>query len=378
MLSGGGVRGAYEAGAVKGITEILELKSSDACPFQIFTGTSVGAINATYLAACAEQGDMAIDGLIETWCALKVSDYIQLDILRGLRAKRKQRDNGNSLIDANPLAQLIEHKIPFDRLHLNRREGIVKSLVVAALDIAKGKTTMFAQISDDWTFRPSHDPFRNALLTNIELEHVLASAALPFIFPLRKIGKRFYCDGGLRHNTPITPAIRSNANKIVIIPALRSPKGKREETNSDTYPNLTFVAGKLLNALLADPLEKDLAIVNRFNRLVEVLDSALTPEERKRVNEVFLDTRGHEYRLLDTLTIRPSRDIGVLAGNRIKEGVGGTMGWFLKQVLKRTGSDEADWASYVLFDGEFAKHVIEMGKQDAWEMRDQIKQFFVS
>lgn len=376
MLSGGGVRGAYEVGAVKGIVEILGLKSRDECPFKVFTGTSVGAINATYLSAFADQGDMEIDGLIETWCSLKVSDYIQLDVLRGLGSNRKQRDNKNALIDANPLAKLIETKIPFGRLHANRRNGVVKGLVVAALDITKGKTTMFAQISDDWTFRPSNDPFRNALLTNIELEHVLASAALPFIFPLRKIGNQYYCDGGVRYNTPIAPAIRCKVDKIVIIPALRGPKGSREEEIIGAYPNLTFVVGKLFNALLADPLEKDLAIVSRFNRLVEVLDSALTEEERERVNELFLETRGHEYRHLETLTIRPSKDIGVLAGNRIKEGIGGAMGWFLKQVLKRTGSDEADWASYVLFDGGFASQVIEMGRKDAWDMKEQILSFF--
>ena len=376
VLSGGGVRGAYEVGAVKGMLEVLGVKRSSPCPFHIFTGTSVGAINATYLAAHADRGDLAIDGLIRLWTSLEISEYVRFDAIRSFRRRGEEGFKGWSLIDASPLARLVAGGIPFDRLHENRRRGIVHSLVIAALDIAHGRTTMFAQVADDATFRPSRDPLRNAVMTNIELDHVLASAALPFIFPARRIGESYYCDGGLRYNTPIAPAIRSCADELVIIPAIRGSDSREPAAPIDRYPNLTFMAGKLINALLADPVERDLAVLERFNRLVGVLDAALTDEERDRVADVFLETRGHDYRHLDVLTIRPTTDIGVLAGARIKEGVGGALGWMLRQVLRRTGSDEADWASYVLFDGVFAERVIELGRADAHALADDIKMFF--
>ena len=375
VLSGGGVRGAYEVGAVKGLLEVLGVKPNSPSPFQIFAGTSVGAINATYLAAHADRGDLGIDGLIRMWTSLKISDYVRFDAIASLRRRNTNNFSGWSLIDAKPLARLVATGIPFDRLHDNRRRGLVSSLVVAALDIANGRTTMFAQVADDRIFRPAHDPLRHAVRTNIEIDHVLASAALPFIFPARRIGDSYYCDGGLRYNTPIAPAIRSSADKLVIIPAIREGSARVPAPPLARYPNLLFMAGKLINALLADPVERDLAVLERFNRLVDVLDAALTEDEQARVAEVFLETRGHTYQHLDVLTIRPSVDIGVLAGARIKEGVGGALGWMLRQVLKRTGSDEADWASYVLFDGKFADRVIELGRQDAHAKADEIRAF---
>ena len=377
VLSGGGVRGAYEVGAVKGILEVLGVKRTDPAPFHIFTGTSVGAINATYLAAHADRGDMAIDGLVQLWTSLEVSEYARFDAFASLRRRRDSSfSSGWSLIDPKPLARLVSRGIPFDRLHENRRRGIVDSLVIAALDIAYSRTTMFAQVADDAQFRPSMDPLRNAVLTNIELDHVLASAALPFVFPARRIGDSYYCDGGLRYNTPIAPAIRSSADELVIIPAIRAGGPRRPAAPLGRYPNLTFMAGKLVNALLADPVERDLAILERFNRLVGVLDAALTDDERDRVADVFLETRGHDYRHLDVLTVRPTIDIGEMAGARIKEGVGGAIGWLLRQVLRRSGSDEADWASYVLFDGRFAEQLIEVGRQDSYALADDIRAFF--
>ena len=376
VLSGGGVRGAYEVGAIKGVIEVLDRRPSDRSPFQVFTGTSVGALNATYLAAHADRGDLGIDGLINMWQSLKVSNYVQFDAIRSLLRRGRPDFSGWSVFDPIPLLKLVREGIPFDRLHQNRRDGIVHTLVIAALDIAAGRTTMFAQVADNASFRPSFDPLRNAVYTDIKLDHVLASAALPFIFPARKIGSTYYCDGGLRYNTPVAPAIRSACDALLIVPAIREGKARLTAPTISGYPSFTFMAGKLLNALLADPVERDLAILDRFNRLVSVLDSTLTTEERERVANVFLETRGHDYRTLDVLTIRPTLDIGVLAGQRISQGIGGALGWTFRQILKRTKTKEADWASYVLFDGTFANTLIELGRQNAHQKAEQIHQFF--
>lgn len=374
VLSGGGVRGAYEVGAVAGIIDVLGLGPGDPAPFQIFSGTSVGAINAAYLAAHTDRGDLGIAGLIELWESLAVHEYVKIDLLKSWWRRWRGYGGGWSLIDATPLAKLVGHGIDWRRLHRCREAGTTESLVVTALDVVSGRTTMFAQIAAGVRFRPSFDPMRTAVYVDITVDHVLASAALPFVFPARRIGETYYCDGGLRFNTPIAPAIRSGADRLVIIPLLR--RARATPILVSRYPNMTFLAGKLVNALIADPVERDLQIVERFNRLVDVLDEALDDEERERVADVLRETRGRDYKRLDTLTMRPSADIGLLAGQRIREGVGGALGFAFQQVLRRTGSEEADWASYMLFDGRFATRLIELGRADAHHRADAIRRFF--
>jgi NTE family protein len=375
VLSGGGVRGAYEVGAVAGMIEVLGLGPGDRAPFQIFTGTSVGAINAAYLASNAHRGDLAIDGLIALWRSLSVDEYVRFDLIDGWRRRRAGIEGGWSILDPVPLARLVARGINWEHLRAAHRRKEPHALLVAALEVMTGQTTMFAQVAGGIEFRPSMAPGRRAVETDIGLDHVLASAALPFIFPARRIGEAFYCDGGLRFNTPIAPAIRCGADRLVIVPMLREsrplpPRALRR------YPNLTFLTGKILNALIADPVERDLHVLERFNRLVEVLDEALSAEERERVARVLRAHRGRDYRKLETLTLRPSDDIGVLAGARIRAGVGGAMGLLLRAILRRTGTAEADWASYVLFDGTFAGDLIELGRDDALRRAGEIRAFF--
>lgn len=374
VLSGGGVRGAYEVGAVAGIIDVLGLGPGDPPPFQIFSGTSVGAINAAYLAAHTDRGDLAIAGLIDLWESLEVHEYVRVDLLKSWWRRWRGHGGGWSLIDAAPLARLVGDGIDWRRLHACREAGTTEALVVTALDIVSGRTTMFAQIAAGVRFRPSLDPLRTAVYCDVTVDHVLASAALPFIFPARRIGETFYCDGGLRYNTPIAPAIRSGAERLVIVPLLR--RARPAAALVSHYPNMTFLAGKLVNALIADPVERDLQVLERFNRLVGVLDEALDPGERERVAEVLRETRGRDYKKLETLTMRPTADIGLLAGQRIREGVGGALGFAFKQVLRRTGSEEADWASYMLFDGRFASRLVELGRADAHRRADAIRRFF--
>lgn len=374
VLSGGGVRGAYEVGAVAGIIDVLELGPKDRPPFDVFTGTSVGAINAAYLAAHTDRGDLAIDGLIDLWASLDIDQYLKIDIFHSFWRRWRGGVGGWSLLDAAPLARLVGTGIDWRRLHHSRETGTTAALVITALDIVTGQTTMFAQIASGTELRPSLDPMRNAVYCDVTVDHVLASAALPFVFPARRIGDTFYCDGGLRYNTPIAPAIRSGAGRLVIIPMLRRARPLGALVRH--YPNLTFLAGKLLNALIADPIERDLAVLERFNRLASILDATLPIDERERVAEILRETRGRDYKRLETLILRPSADIGLLAGRRIRDGLGGAIGFGLRQVMRRTGADEADWASYVLFDGAFARTLIELGRTDAHKQAAAIRAFF--
>lgn len=400
VLSGGGVRGAYVVGVVAGIVEALGLGPGDPAPFHIFTGTSVGAINASFLASNTHRGDMNVDRLVGLWSSLELNVHLRLEVLERWRraamamAGSKTRSLqtlgrllsghpepriGWSLLDAAPIERLVTEGIDWDGLRHNLDAGRSHALIITALEVASGRTTMFADLAASARFEPSRDPSRQARYSQITPAHVLASAAIPVLFPTRRIEDSFYCDGGLRFNTPIAPAIRAGAERLVVIPLLRG--ARRPVTAGQAYPGLTFLAGKLLNALLTDPVDYDLQVLERLNRLVEILERTLNPGDLAQVQSVLSSSRGAGYRRLEPLVIRPSEDIGVLAGEYLRHNqpgrrLGGPEGWLLRYLRWRTRTPEADWASYVLFDGGFAETLIDLGRRDARAQRDEIIAFF--
>ncbi len=381
MLSGGGARGAYEAGVIAGIVEILEERGHRRAPFSIFTGTSVGAINATWLAAHADRPDMNVSGLLDQWRSLEIREHLRISPMRFLRPSRGGERLGRSVINPRALEELVRTQIPFGRLHDNVDTGVVEALVVAALNIASTKTTMFAEVAPAARFVPSRDPRRQGALTRIECGHVLASAAIPLIFPARRIGSEYYCDGGIRFNTPLAPAIRSGADRLVVVSALH-----REEVAEDlaelrrrtaAYPSPFFILGKVLNALLLDPINYDLGVMRRFNQLWGVLEETLTVDEMRRVRGVVEGTRGVSYRRLETLVFHPSQDIGDITTRHAKRlGAKSLPGVLMAVSARLRAQFESDLLSFILFDGDFAEELISLGRHDAQQRADEVISFF--
>ena len=392
VLSGGGARGAYEVGTVLGIVEAL---GPDRAPFDIFVGTSVGAINVTWLAAHAHRPDMAISGLADEWRALRLDRHLRLDLPGlvgarglapwmaeqvGLERPRTER-LGRSLIDARPFEEIVENRIPWSAFHRNVKAGRVHAAVVTALEIATGRTTMFAELAEGARFRPSKDPRRRAVPCAIGPRHVLASAAIPFFFPSRRVGDHYYCDGGLRSNTPVAPAIRSGADRLVVVSVRHPGYGldppEVERAREHDYPSPSFLLGKLLDALLLDPVDYDLQVLERFNELIATLEQECDPEILERMRRVMAEARGAPYRTLDVLAFRPSEDVGHLASAR-SAGLRPRhlSPWLLTRFARFGGEYEADLLSFILFDRDFAEALIDMGRRDALARRDEIRAFF--
>lgn len=383
VLSGGGVRGAYEAGVLAGIVEALGLRPEDRSPFAIYAGTSVGAINAAFMCAHADRGDLAIGKLVELWRNLSVSSHLKLNVRPSASNSFIPRPGlwGNSFIDPRPLELLVRRAAPWDKLHDNIQSGRVQALLVAAFDIAAARTTIFSELAPGCQFMPSKDPRRQPLVTPITADHVLASAAIPLLFPARKVGNAYYCDGGVRFNTPIAPAIRAGADRLVVISLQQGP-GQATEHKLEDYPSAALIAGKLLNSLLLDPFEYDLAILARFNRLIAVLEETLTAEEMHRVQSVLIESRGAPYRRLEPFVFTPSEDIGELAGEHLRANLDNwelsrIPRFLLRRASRQDATWEADWAAYLMLDGAFASQLIELGLKDARARRDDIRQFFV-
>src|SRR4051812_6082015 len=393
VLSGGGMRGAYEVGVVAGLVEVLDVEPSEPAPFNIFAGTSVGAINASYFAANADSHDHRVERLADTWQSLRLDDHARVRPLGlvplpdSFRRWAKSTVLGKSLLDTRAVEVLVRRTVDWERMHRNVDQGIVRAVMVAALHVVSGRTTVFTEGAPGVHIENTRDERRVSAFERITADHVLASAAIPLLFPTRRVGEHYYCDGGLRFNTPIAPAIRAGAERLVIV-SVRHERSQREIAAAESADagrggelSPVFLVGKLLNALLLDPVAYDLQVLERLNQVMEVLEETLDADDLERIQRVWIKHRGAPYRRLKKLVFQPSRDLGRVAGEFIKKSLKTTnLRPVAKYLIEKFASDapepEADWASYLLFDGSFAHELIEIGRQDARDQAEKIREFF--
>lgn len=393
VLSGGGMRGAYEVGVVAGMVEVLDREPGEPGLFDVFAGTSVGAINASYFAANADSHDHRVERLVDTWQSLRLDDHARVRPLGlapmpdAFRRWANSKILGKSLLDTRAVEVLVRRTVDWERMHRNVDAGIVRAVMVAALHVVSGRTTVFTEGAPGVRIENTRDERRVTAFERITADHVLASAAIPLLFPTRKLGDHYYCDGGLRFNTPIAPAIRAGAERLVVI-SVRHERSVREVAAVEAADHAQmqdlspiFLVGKLLNALLLDPVQYDLQVLDRLNQMMEVLEETLAPEDLERVHRVWVRHRGMPYRRIKTLTFTPSRDLGRLAAEYIRKSLKlKELKPIARYLLERAARDapeaEADWASYMLFDGGFAHELIEVGRADARARAQQIREFF--
>ncbi len=384
VLSGGGARGAYAVGVVQAIVEILRLRAEDRSPFNIYSGTSVGSINTCFLSANAHRGDMGVFRLREIWESLDVNTHLKMRTRKnrsGFAGIYNKDWFSKALLDARPLELLVRRNLSFEDMRRNIDDGTVSASMVAAFNIATSQTTIFTELSPRTKTRPIRDPSRREVLGPLLPGHILASSAMPFLFPAREIGGSYYCDGGLRFNTPISPAIRAGADRIVVV-TLSSPTDDESlESQLTEYPTVPFLFGRLLKALLLDPVDYDLDVLERFNRLTHALEGALPPDQLERVKQVMRETRGAPYRKLETLVFSPSEDLGKLAHDHLQRAlptykVGTIPRYFLKKAAGEQSTWEAGWAAYLLFDAGYAVELMDLGYRDALKKKDEIARFF--
>ena len=388
VLSGGGMRGAYEVGIMCGLLEALSKSGHPQTPFQLAAGASVGAINASYLAANSHAPGANLDQLIAAWTGMDFSTVFSPQLLSFFRQLfrgtmppvKDQQHLGVSLLNPAPLEALVKDAIDFDALHANIERRAIGGLFIAALQVATGKTIIFCELGAGTIYRQSKDPRRAVAVEPITLDHVLASTAIPLIFPARRVGSDFYCDGGLRLNTPIAPVIRAGAERLVIVSTTYVDRHSSPPLDAEqlaTYPSLPFLTGKVLNALLVDPLAYDLQILSRINDMVDVHQRGLNQHSRDELKQRMIRRRGASYRHIETLVFVPSQDIARLAAKYLRDNIKRFDIGLLARRLLRSAAEEgnADWATYLLFDGGFAEQVIELGRKDALRRRDEIRAF---
>ena len=388
-MAGGAARGAYEIGVVEYIVEEVSKQLGYDVPLDILTGTSVGAINACMLAAFADEPRGRAARMAAVWTGLEMGQLLKpttkglLHAARGLFGKGIPTIESGALFHAGPLARFLKNAIPFERIDTHLRAGLIKAVAVSTTQIATGRTMVFVQRRNS---RPAPWPTTHNVIpraVRLRTIHALASAAVPLMFPAVNIDGRYYCDGGLRQNIPLSPARRLGATAVIVInPKHRPAPGalpELERRREESFPSPLFLLGKTLNALLLDRIDNAISRLDKINDILDAGTRCYGEEFTANLNRELGRPPHQGLTRLDALHIRTSANIGELAAEYVRRpefNVPGMLGKVMKRLAHGEATREADLLSYVLFDGEFAGRLIEIGRADAAQHHDALCRLF--
>ena len=379
------------------VEHILEEVSKDLgrdVPLDILCGTSIGALNACALAAFADEPRARAARLVKIWSKLRVEDLVQPDLrgilsmgkrwVRGMRDVASVPAREGGIVDPEGLERLIESSIPFAAIDGNLQRGHLEALTVSTTHVSSGRTVVFVHRAQrdlpPWSLDPTITP-RAAQITS---RHAFASAAIPILFRPVRLDGEFHCDGGLRQNVPLSPARRLGARGVIVVnPRFIGPPAQTHAAPrvEETFPGPLFLLGKTLNALLLDRIDTDLARLRSINEILEAGRRTYGEDFVEQINAALGHAKGRGLRPMRSLLIRASKDIGQLASEYVRSSefarrVGGGAGRLMRHLGEREARDESDLLSYLLFDGEFARQLIEIGREDARAHHTELCAFF--
>jgi NTE family protein len=365
VLTGGGARAAYQVGVVKAVRDVLGNPKKN--PFPILCGTSAGAINAATLAVFADDFSRAVANLLEVWEHMRCHHIYRTDAWHIMKSGARwlsammliRRESPVSLLDNTPLAQMLARNLPFERIQANIDNGSLYAACVTASGYSSGQSVSFFQGGsglEGWERNQ-----RIGAAVTLKLEYLLASAALPFIFPAVKVHREYFGDGSMRQIAPVSPALHLGADRVLIVGTGRQTQDQAR-SRSNFYPSLAQIAGHALNSIFLDSLMVDIERLERINRTVKLI-----PPER-------LGDSGLQLRPVKVLFITPSQPLERIAARFLHE-LPATVRFILKPTgaLNRSGSN---LASYLLFEASFCRALIDLGYQDTISREAEVREFF--
>lgn len=364
MLTGGGARAAYQVGLIRGIA-----KHFPHLNFHIITGVSAGAINAAFLAAARGTLMERADALAALWCELEGDHVYQFDwkVLLPFRSAlasvfpRRKWSRPHALATTEPLRRLLGRVLkaapgrPIQGIIENIRSGDLHAVALITLDYSTGQSVRWVQGRHIEIFEGANRRSAEALLT---VEHVLASSALPFIFPAVRIGTEWHGDGGIRLAAPLSPAVHLGATRIIAMSTGYTRTPDEASTPVTTgYPPAAQIIGQLVNAIFLDVIDEDMARMERMNDMLRKME----PRER------------NGFKPIELLVLRPSIDLGKLAGEYEKY-----LPRKLKMLVRALGASETDspdFVSLLLFAPAYTTRLVQLGEKDVESRLAEIRAF---
>ena len=382
VLTGGGARAAYQVGVLKAIAQIRREcgQAGSPNPFPVIAGTSAGAINAAALACRADDFDAAVNGLCEVWQNFHAEQVYRSDSLGVIRTgarwltmmsigwliARWRRARPRSLLDNTPLEDLLKRLVSTERLHKVMNDGHLKGLAVTASSYGSGlHVTFYDAVADIVPWTRSQ---RIAVRAAIGVQHLLASSAIPFVFPATALeinGHTEYCgDGSMRQAAPISPAVHLGGERILVVGAGRMHEPPGQRAGSSEYPNLAQIAGHALSNIFLDALAVDVERLQRINSTLALL----TPEARAATS----------LKPIEVLVIAPSQRLDDIAAKHLDK-LPIAVRTMLRGVgVQGKGNDArgAALASYLLFEAPYTRELMALGVADTMNRRDDVIAFF--
>lgn len=368
ILSGGGARAAYQVGVLKAIHKILPKGHYN--PFDIISGTSAGAINGVALASYAENYRMGIKHLERIWMHFSCDQIYRTDfwgvsaslarLTRSLVIGRGYKNDAVSLLNNQPLRELLQDVVKFDHIQNAIDNGALHAIAVNCSGLESGESVSFFQ--GHYSINNWQRQRRVGIRSRITLDHLMASSAIPMIFPAVKIHREYFADGAVRQLAPLSPALHLGAEKIMVIGVSGIAHKRKERPQSSSYPSPAKMMGHMLNAAFLDSMETDVERLRRINRTVDKIPESVRKKE------------GMELKSIELLEINPSRSIDEIAGQHAHE-----IPRALKLAIGGSGNASQNGSgilSYLLFSHGFCKSLIDLGFQDANEREDEIRAFF--
>jgi NTE family protein len=367
VLAGGGARAAYQVGVLQAIKEIVPEPARN--PFPIICGTSAGAVNAGALAVYADDFGKSVDHLLEVWRNFEPRHVYRSDFpgvaanssrwLAGFFFGAFLRNKHISLLDNRPLESLLARRLDFRNIAQNIESGALDALAITCSGYASGQSCSFFQAREgtkDWKRSQ-----RIGIQTSIGVEHLMASSAIPFLFPAHKLNREYFGDGSMRQIAPVSPALHLGADRVLVVGTAKLRSDAPERTRGDHYPSLAQVAGHVMNSIFLDGLAVDIERLERINRTISCVPADA------------LGRMGLTLHHVDVLVLTPSQPLDVIALKHVR-----SLPWPIRFLLRSIGAMRrggANLASYLLFEKGYCRELIELGYHDTLERREEVEAF---